>query len=380
MNKIANGIYLLSLSLYLIMSFWSQTFLPAIFEGKINVAVLLVCLSLLFIKEVIYVKISIRTALIAFFMFLLGIISIYIFPSHKMLLVTMFYIFSARNVEYKKILDLSLLLSLAFLVIVVVCSAVGVIYDVVSLDLIAERERHYLGFRYVLIPAAMWSNIISLWMIKNRECFKWKEVFILALINQILFEYLNARLVYCLVYMNLFAVVVLKTRLNKILYSFWVRKLLLYAMPIACIFSFYVTVNYNQTDPFQYLINFLLEERLSLGQDALQTYGWPILGAPIVWIGGGLDENGFQATAAYNFVDCAYIQLLDYGFVTLAVFIYSIFKFLQNMERRNEIVVMIVFGILAIHSIIDDATIALQFNTCLLFLGSLIPSKSKFEI
>lgn len=154
------------------------------------------------------------------------------------------------------------------------------------------------------------------------------------------------------------------------------KNIMIYSMLVACIFSFYVTINYNPTDVYQYLINFVLEGRLELGQDAIHNYGWPVFGENIKWVGNGLDENGLKVEGTYNYVDCAYIHfMLEYGIIALALYMWGIIKYMHNLANKNEIVIMIVFFTLAIHSIIDDATITLHYNTCLFLLSTLIPSR-----
>ena len=374
-----DNIFLLSCGIYIVITLWNQTFLPRLFTGDFYTLIIIFCMLLLIFKEIINIDLKQRYAFIGLMFIFLGVF-IYIFSHHKMFFVITFFIFSARNVDVKKIVNTALYISIFVLGFVSICSLAGLIDNQVSIDYITERERYFLGFTYVLFPAAIWSNITCLWMAKRKDFFTWKEVLFFFILNQVLFEYTNARLVYYVVIIRLLAVVIIKTRLKKIFYTSFIKDMLIGIIPLICFFSFYITMNYNPMDTYQYLINFILEGRLELGQDALITYGWPMFGADIQWVGNGLDENGLKPVGVYNYVDCAYIHfLLEYGVCAFVLFMISIMMFMRKMKQENDIIMMVVFATIAIHSMIDDATITLHYNTCLLLFGELISKRKKQE-
>ena len=380
MCKIADRLYLLSWGLYLFVTLWNHTFITPLFVGRGYTFLLCGCLLLLVIKEFMKFDFSFKTTIIAFFLVILGIM-VYLFSAHKIFLVMCFFIFSARNIDYKTIVKISIMISSLVLFFVSVGALLGVVYNEVSFNIIDDRTRWYLGFTYVLIPVAIFSNIINLLMVYNKNELKWKYITLLIVINQILFEYTDSRLVYYLVCVNLIAVIILKTKARSLIDNNLFRNLFTWSMPLACVLAFYVTINYDPTDLYQYLINFVLEKRLELGQDALHTYGWSMFGSNIIWVGNGLDENGLKASGVYNYVDCAYIRiLLDYGVISFVLFMGVVLRFMYEMKKNNHVIMMIIFSIMAIHNMIDDTAIMLQFNTCLLFLGYLIPSKYPQEM
>ena len=375
-KEVQDKLFYISWSIYLFVTLWNQSFFPLIFTGKNYVLLLVFCLLLLFIKELINIDFNYKSVVMALGMSIIGIF-VLIFSMHQMLLVVMFFIFSARNIDINKVINISLFISVSVLCIVSVSALSGVIYNQTSIDLVRDRERQYLGFAYVLFPVAIWSNITCLWMVKRKDVFTWLEIVILFVVNQILYEYTSSRLVYLIVMIRILSIIIItKVNVVRILRSAMIKKTLIYSTVIACSFAFYVTINYNSSDLYQYLINMLLENRLELGQNAIQTYGWPMFGEKIQWVGNGLDENGLKVEGIYNYVDCAYIHfMLEYGVIALALYMWVIIKYMQNLANKNEIVIMIVFFTLAIHSIIDDATITLHYNTCLFLLSTLIPSR-----
>ena len=375
MCKVADKLYLLSWGIYLFVTLWNQSYATRLFIGSQYTLLLCFCLLLLIVKEILKIDFSFKTTIVAFFFSILSVL-VYLFSTHKMFLVMIFFIFSARNIDYKKIIKLSIIISAFVLLFVTIGALRGNIYNEVTISIINDRTRYFLGFTYMLIPAVILGNIVNLLMIYNKDELKWKYVILFIVANQFIFGYTDARLVYYLVCIEILIIIILKTRAKSIFYTNIVQIVFILSMPLACIFSYYVTINYDPADLYQYLINFVLEGRLELGQDALNTYGLPMFGTDIKWIGNGLDENGLKTFGAYNYVDCAYIHfLLDYGVIAFALFMGASMWFMYEMKRKKEVIILIVFSTMAIHNMIDDMAIQLHFNACLLFLGYLIPSK-----
>lgn len=80
---------------------------------------------------------------------------------------------------------------------------------------------------------------------------------------------------------------------------------------------------YNSSSAMWQAVDQFLTGRLALGDAAIQTYGINLFGHDITWIGNGI----FPSDAAYNYVDCSYIQLmLSYGalFIIAVIAIYVI--------------------------------------------------------
>lgn len=374
-KKLNDNIYLTSWGIYLFVTLWNQSFFSSFFMGKYYELLLMFCLLLLAFKEIIIFDLNPKTAVIAFGLFLLGVI-VYAFSFHKMLFIIMFFIFSARNVDMRKIIDVSMWISVFILCFVSLSALNGIVHNEININYMLERERQFLGFKYVLFPVTVWSNITCLWMLKRKDRITWKEILFFLIINQLLFEYTNSRLVYLIVLMRIFALMMFKSKMKKIIYTKIVKNIMIFSTLIACVFSFYVTMNYDPTDVYQYLINFILEGRLELAQDAIHNYGWPVWGEDIKWVGNSLDENGIKAEGAYNYVDCAYIHfMLEYGIVVSALLMLVLIKLMKKLAKKNEIILMIVFSSLAIHGIIDDLILQLHYNACWLLLGMLIPTK-----
>jgi hypothetical protein len=335
-KKLNDNIYLTSWGIYLFVTLWNQSYFPVFFTGKYYTLLLIFCLLLLIFKEIINFDLKVKTICIAFLLFLLGML-VLIFSQHKMLFVIMFFVFSARNIDINKLINVSLFISLFILCVVSMSALNGLIYNEVSISFIQERERQFLGFKYMLFPVAIWSNITCLWMIKKKDTFTWKDILALTIINQILFEYTNSRLVYLVVLMRVFALIIIKSKIKKIFFAKIMKNIMIYSMLMACVFSFYVTMNYDSTDAYQYLINFILEGRLALGQDAIHNYGWPVFGENIKWVGNSLDENGIKAEGVYNYVDCAYIHfMLEYGIVVSALLMLVLINLMIKLSKKMK--------------------------------------------
>ena len=213
-KNLNDNIYLISWGIYLFVTLWNQSYFSNFFTGKYYTLLLIFCLLLLAFKEIINFDLKVKTICIAFLLFLLGML-VLIFSQHKMLFVIMFFVFSARNIAIHKLINVSLFISVFILCVVSMSALNGLIYNEVSISFIQERERQFLGFKYVLFPVAIWSNITCLWMIKRKDVFTWKDILSLIIINQILFEYTNSRLVYLVVLMRVFALMIIKSKIKK---------------------------------------------------------------------------------------------------------------------------------------------------------------------
>ena len=371
--KITDKLFIVSYAIYYIASIWNLSYLPPVFKGKVYTFILFFCLTLLVFKEIIDAEINVKQFVLLFILVIYGSVVLLI-TGDKMLSVVLLYIFSARNIDFVKIAKITLLLSFIMLTIISGLAFGGFIRNEISENLFTERSRLYMGFTYVLYPSCIVGNMSAIYVYIRKEKIKWIEILGLLIFNVIIYLFTDSRLAFLLSAMLVLYIMLNKTCFKSAVNSFMIRKMLSYSIILSSAISIYVTYNFNISDPYQFIINFILEDRLQLGQDAINTYGWPLMGTKIEWIGNGRDENGLPTAGIYNYVDCAYIKMmLDYGVILLIAYLVASLVICKKMEKKNQLVVLVILSSIALHGMIDDLILKLHFNTFLLLFAELIP-------
>ena len=163
------------------------------------------------------------------------------------------------------------------------------------------------------------------------------------------------------------------------------RKLICIGMVLSFIISagvsFSLTVHYQPSVSWMNSLNRILGSRLSLGRESLELIGIKPLGIEgINWIGNGLNMYGEKSTDTYLYVDSYYIQIAQrfgYVFLTLIMVFLTIACF--KAYKNRDMYLLCIFSILAIHFIIDNLYMYLQYNTFWLIAGMLVFSRKKTE-
>ena len=132
----------------------------------------------------------------------------------------------------------------------------------------------------------------------------------------------------------------------------------------------FLTVMYEPTVLWMKKLNNILENRLALGKNALELYGYKLLGMRIQYVGNGLDISGERKTGEYNYVDCLYVSMLQkYGVLFLICFIMILTIAMFRMYKKNKYYLLIIMTSIALRGLIDNTFFPLYFNTFWLAIG-----------
>ncbi|MCD8019192.1 MAG: hypothetical protein LUF92_06285 [Clostridiales bacterium] len=265
---------------------------------------------------------------------------------------TMFLYFwlvaSAKGVQDKKIFKVSIFVQSFILCFTIGCSQLGIVEDYIYDN--GDRLRHFLGFTWATTAPILFFYIILQYLyLKDMLIHSW-EIVILMIVNIWMFEMTNTRFAFLLASAVLmFAFLykhspICRMRLERIKY------LLVLAPEIIAAFSIWLHAAYDSESPQWYQLNELLSERLDLGYQAIQEYGYTLLGQRIEWY--GVTQSMKLGQDVYNYVDCAYLQiLLQYGFLFLLLVLvaYSVMMQKSIIEKRYSacwiLLVILVFAI-----------------------------------
>ena len=138
--------------------------------------------------------------------------------------------------------------------------------------------------------------------------------------------------------------------------------LLSLSIPLFAVLSIYATLKYDNSNLFWIAANALLTGRLSLGQDAIDTYGFKWFGQEIKMY--GADVNDFY----YNYVDCSYLQsLLIWGtLLTIVLILVYIIISIRALKSKNISLLFAIFYA-GLSSVFSQYLFQLYFCPLLLF-------------
>lgn len=383
MKKIPEKLFFCSYGFYLLVNILNASFYSKFIGPYLKIA-MIICVLILIYAEILNGKIKKREMILLLScMILFGILffhlnGIAMFP-------LLFYIYSARNIEFRKITKFTMIESSILLLFVIVSAKLGIItnYKVVQVLFGVTRTRTYLGFRYALFPQMILFNITLCYMYSYKDELVFFKCLILILLNYLMFKFTDSRLS-C--YMSIFLIIILylvsKGYLNLKNKKFLCYILIL-AFPLCSILSIAITISYNPSNKTMVELNEVLGGRLRLGKNSLNEYSVKLFGNDTKYIGAGLDANGKRLVGVYNYVDCMYINILEKYGIVFNVILFAYLTFIMYSIWKNEdYVLFIVLVGIAFHGIIDDLAIYLYYNVFWLIIGSYYYSlkKNKYSI
>lgn len=283
-----------------------------------------------------------------------------LFPQYALLL-----IFCARNVRFSLIAKVALVNLAILLVGIIGSSLIGIIPNVY---LSIGHAGYCLGFKYPLFPASILFSFTCLALFLNRKRNYLIVYAVLLFLNFLMYLFANARLSFILsVSTILLCFLYSRSSLNTLFRK--ISPLLTWSFVVLAGVSLIIASSQELTlmlDP----INNMLGGRLNLSYEGLQRYGLLPFGQKIAMHGAGsISFNPDALKTPYFYIDNLYVQIaLRFGVVFLVIYLAAYTMAAKRALKRKEIVLVIIFTILAIHQTIDDQTLRLQSNLFMLLL------------
>lgn len=363
-------LFFVAYTIYMIIFILNHTFYWKYFPEKADRYALLVCVVVLAMNELISVsKINFRTMFGLIICLSLFIIT---YSTNGNAVAGMIvFVYCARNISFEKISKYTVLITSVMVGFVVLSSWIGIIDDFIEYG--ENRIRHYLGFRYSLYSSALIFNITLLIIYSKNIYIKYREILMLFMINYFVFYFTNSRLSFVLSMVSLGVAIIYKK-----FYAYLQKKQLIYNLLVLsyllCAVVFYgLTVTYSSGVQWKKAINDFLGGRLLLGQTSLFQYGVTLFGQQIPWVGNGLGVDGTRTPGAYLWVDCLYIQVLQrYGIVFLILFLAILTLAMYHCYKQKKFLLMIMLSLVALHCMIDDLQLYLQYNTFWFAIGMVL--------
>lgn len=283
-----------------------------------------------------------------------------LFPQYVLLL-----IFCARNVRFSLIAKVAIVNLAILLIGIIGSSLIGLIPNVY---LSTGHVGYCLGFKYPLYPASILFSFTCLALFLNRKRNYLAVYAVLLLLNFLMYLFVGARLSFILSASTILLCFLCSRSSLKTLFQ-KVSPILVWSFIALAGASLIIASSQDLTEMLK-PVNHMLGNRLNLSYEGLQRYDLLPFGQKITMHGNGsISFNPDALNVPYFYIDNLYVQIaLRFGVVFLVVYLAAYTMAAKRALKRKDIVLVIIFTILAIHQTIDDQTLRLQSNLFVLLL------------
>lgn len=370
-SKLAGDkLFFISYGLFLITSILSTSFFYKYFMGRPYMWLQIIGVVLLAAYE--YVNVGLKHQdwkglIVCAALFL---ISFRVSPaSTQRQTVLMFaYIYCARNIPFAKIARFTLDVSIVVVSLVVTASQFGLVENITAFK--SGRVREYLGFRYALYLPGLLLNMTALWIYLKKDTVTVWGCLVWAAVNWVVYYQTDSRISFAIAE-GLLAAALFMRFLPKVTDKLKPLWWLAAASFVLCAaFSLIMTAEYDSSLPWMRKLNTILESRLRLGHVSLLENGYYFFGQKIEWLGNGLDGFGNSAVGTYSYVDCLYVKVLQrYGILFLIAMGVLTSWAMIRLYKRREYHILLICATVAVHSVLDDLSFTLHYNTFWVAMG-----------
>ena len=366
-------LFFVSYALFLITSILSTTFYYKFFMGRSYMWLQILCVMLLVAYELCGNGLRNQNwkgmIVCAFLFFLSFRVSPFSTQRHTVLMFA--YIYCARNIPFAKIAKVTLDISIVLTVTVVVTSYFGLIENISAFK--SGRIREYMGFRYALYLPGQLLNMTALWIYLKKDKITIPGALVWAAANWYVFYQTDSRISFVIAEFLLVAAVAMRflpKYVDKLKPLWWLAA---GSFHLCAAFSLVMTITYDSSLTWMRRLNSILEARLRLGRTSLMEYGVKFFGQEIEWLGNGLDAFGNAAVGTYSYVDCLYIKILQrYGVLFVIAIAFLIGWSMYRLYKRREYHILLICATVAVHSVLDDLSFTLHYNTFWLAIGMVL--------
>lgn len=370
-------LYMLAWFFYLTVKIFGTSFYAKYFPAHSNLYLVCICVVPLVVHELINMKRSYRE--------LLGVVVCIIFIVLTMRLKLMggggtdvalmfTFIYCGRRVAFRRIAKVTIAITLTSLCFIILSGFLNIIPNYIEYG---TRVRQYIGFRYALFGPAFMFNVTLLFLYIKQQSINWKLIIALAVSNLLLYIWTDSRLSFGLTMLALLFAVVAKHKWDYFNKKHWWNWGVVFSFIICAMTSLGCTFLYSNSNSILRILNEFFGGRLSLGKSSIMQYGIKLWGQNIEWIGNGLDVNGQKTVGSYLYVDCLYIQLLQhYGVIFTFLILLLITLMMVGLYKQKQFYLLILFGFIAVHCMLDDLSWQLYYNTFWLLIGIMLMKRN----
>lgn len=321
---------------------------------------------LVFGLKIIYSSQIIKKRFVALIVYLFLIFAIScIVSTNRTMLLYFIVLLAAIQVDSNQIMKLTVWIQGITLAVVIGLSQIGILEDYIFGREVG-RLRHGLGFSWTTTGPILYLYLLLGYIYLKKEKFNFGQALILELINIVLFIWTNTKMAFFLssLFMLYFAIKGRNRQKHK--NEKWLnsKKMVWLLIPIFfCLFAILSAKYYTPTNHVLKWINRIVSNRLQLGYNAIQSYGFTLFGQPIKWVGFDIKKSSLHKISTYNYVDSSYLQMtLEYGFffvmIIIGIYIYGIYKAIKDRDSY----LLAIYLIILLFSLVEPRLMHLAFN------------------
>lgn len=361
--------------IYLFVMLLNSSFF-AIYISRAMLKATIALVLLLLISSVLFnMKFTVKSVLMLGITGLLLMIIFLRMMTHFEYLPIFLLLFCARNIKPEKIAQMTVSISIVVLLWVLVSAQIGIIPNYVSKDYVTGelRIRHYLGFRYALQAPAILFNIISMDLYLHRHKLSIYRSLFWGISSYLMYRFTDSRLS-CFFSLAVIVGFFIINRFPGLFEKLKITKVIMVGSFIICsIISFTLIYKFDPSVRWMRELNVTMESRLKLGNDGFHDYKLKLFGQNINFIGNGLNNNGEKSVKVYNYIDCFYENiLLKYGIIFFVIVIVGFTIASYISMKRKDYYLLWLMTLLALHAMIDDLVLLLNYNTLWFFIMPMI--------
>ncbi len=269
------------------------------------------------------------------------------------------FIIAARNVDFDKVIKISLIVHVICLVLIILSSYVGIIDNRLYYRNKSEQTglRESLGFGYTAEGAHMLFYTTMMWLYYRRDKIRPAEWLILIAVNLFIFAKTDTKNPMALALIGVLGSIVLKYSKQLRKYHSWYTVIAVCIIPVLMTFIISAAYNYNAGNEIFKRLNKFVNGRLDLGHTAINYCGISLLGKTI--------DYGFQPDGGpLIWLDSSYLTILvSYGIITLLMIALAAVAFGFKIGKRHDTYMVLIISLIAIHSTFDAMFLLLEYNS-----------------
>lgn len=366
--------YLLILALFLIFYF-SQTILYPLEWKKIDYNYIHTFLyAYVFFKYAMMEKFSLKNIEgIMSFLLLITFYLSYRFTGYMELFDTVLLILGAKDVRYKSILKLYIIVKTPLIMLTIVGSQIGILQNLIYNQ--NGRVRESFGFIYPTDFAAQVFFLFTAWVFLRQLHISFWELMIMGVIALFLKNKCDPRCSVICIFLIIICIVLLKILNKKENIQNKLLDIIIKIVPPICIivpviasgFMIFISRFYSPDNPYQSFLNDITTQRLKLGKKIFDYYDVQLFGQYIEMHGnGGTTEKPID----YTFIDCSYINILMRFGIGVFILILILLMILMWQNYSNLLLLMLL-TVICVHSMMEHHLFEIHYNFTLLLPFSL---------
>ena len=302
---------------------------------------------------------------------------IYFQNRESSILVFILLILGAKDMPFRKMMQLYFGICTFLLVFTVAASQMGFVENHVW-DTASRNIRIAFGFGY---PTDFASHILFLcicWWYLRGEALSYLEAGITACLGVFVYTFCEAR--FSTVMLLLLSGIMVCCRLKgKNIFEYRMSQKcvgLLEMFPLLCAMLIHlVSIFYDRGIHLMEQVDIILSGRLSLAKRAIDIYGFSLWGSDIPMIG-----NGGRSTVPekYFYIDSSYLQFsLIYGVVFLGLVLILFWLAGEKIRKKQEWILMWILALAAVHGLFEQHLLELEFFPFLLLIFADLGGKKR---